>query len=314
MIPGRWKARLSAAAPWISLASGIWSAFFVVRRYEQARRVGWLLLVAWAMFGVVALLRRRRGQGRLERGAEFAAAWIGQSAAQEILFFTLPFWIRSTTWTSRNAPFTVLLVLVALTVAIDPIYRRILSNLRVAAVHKSLVQFAALGFLLPVLRGAPTQGALALAGALAGGIAALAAGLRRPFLSALVGGFAGAALVVSGAAWIAPVPLRLEDPVLCSRVDGRLPVDTLETVRRGSEVWAWTPVFAPEGYRDDLLHVWHRDGREIARVPLRLEGGRKEGFRTWSSSRFVATTPGSLRLDVLNGAGQVVGRLRGRVE
>jgi len=310
-IPPKWMDRIRLAVPFVSLSMGIWSAFFVVRHYEQARRVAWLLGAAWTALGVLALLRRkaRPDDSIWKKRAEFAVALAGQSAAQEILFFVLPFWIRSTTWTSRNGPFTAFLILLALTVAIDSIYRRILRSIRLAAFHKSLVQFAALGFLLPVFFGTHTLAALALAGGLAGGIAVLAARLRRPVPSVILGTFLGATLAASMAPWIAPVPLRLETPVFASGITNREPTDTLHRAPRGIELVAFTPVFAPSGFTDTLYHLWSRDGRELSRIRLDLHGGRKAGFRTWSTSKLATAQSGEVQVDVVNSADQTVGRM-----
>ena len=311
-IPERWQRRIKRTLPWYSFASGVWSAFFIARSYEHARWIAAFIAATWIALVVLALLRReiRRKDARWKHGAEFAVFWMSQSAAQEVLFFCLPFWIRSTTWTSRNGLFTAGLVLLALLAMIDPIYEKILADMRTALAYKSLVQFAGLGFLLPALFGTHTQGALALAGALSGAIPTLGLGrLRRPVVTAMCGAFLGAAMCVSAASWIAPVPLRLRGPVFCSRVVGHRPADSLGTAKVGQELWAWTPVFAPARFTDTLVHAWSRDGKEVARVPLRLQGGRKEGFRTWSSSRLAAAAPGRIHVDVLNSAGQILGRM-----
>jgi hypothetical protein len=305
-------ARVRRIVPWASLATGLWSAFFVARRYEQARRVAWLLGAAWLALALVALLRRdRRGEKRRRwaKGAEFALSWAGQSASQEILFFVLPFWVRSTTWGSRNALFTSLLLLLGVTVLVDAVYARIQSSVRAAVLHKSMVQFAALAFLVPTLSGAHTSEALALAGAISGGTASLSGRSGRPWLACAAGVFLGAALPVLAESWIAPVPLRVEHAVFSSKVAGRAPVDTLRSAPRGRELWAWTPVFAPAGLRDTLLHRWERDGREVATVRLPLRGGRKEGFRTWSSSALAASARGEVALTTLTADGQIVGRM-----
>jgi hypothetical protein len=305
-----WRDRIRLWSPWISLCMGLWSAFFVVRRYEQAKRVAWLLGAAWIVLGLLALVRVRVDEGnKWKSKVEFCLMWIGQSASQEILFFVLPFWVRSTTWTSRNGPFTALLLLLCATVVVDPVYRYIVRDIRLAVVHKSMVQFAALAFLVPVYTGAHTMEALALAGALAGGASTLAAGFQRPWVSIPTGIFLGAALSAAAAPWIAPVPLRIEDGVFCSGVARRLPSDTLRSAPRGRELWAHTPIFAPEGMRDTLVQSWSRDGRELAHVRLPLLGGRAEGFRTWSSSVLAGSREGEVSVETLLGSGQLVGRM-----
>jgi hypothetical protein len=290
---------------------GLWSAFFVVRRYEQAQRLAWLLGAMWLFLGLLALLRRKLPDqpSRWQRIVAFVLAWVEQSASQEILFFVLPFWIRSTTWNSPNAVFTVLLIALAGTTVFDPLYLWILARLRLAMLHKSLVQFAALAFLVPVATGIHTLAALALAGGLAGLVSGFAFGSRRPWPGPAMGTFAGALLAVAGSSWIAPVPMRLERGVFTSGISQREPVDTLRTCPPGRTIWAWTPVFAPRGMRDSLVHAWHRDGHELSQTRLVVQGGRMGGFRTWSASGRAAAQPGWASLEVRTTAGQIVGRM-----
>ncbi|HNY30640.1 MAG TPA: DUF5924 family protein [Fibrobacteria bacterium] len=306
-----WKRAVALAIPWFSLASGLWSAFFIVRRYEQAQRLAWLLGAMWLFIAGLAFARSRLGDesARRKQIVVFAATWAAQSASQEIMFFVLPFWIRSTTWNSPNALFTAILILLAVTVLVDPIYQRILQRMRLAVFHKSLIQFAALAFLVPVATGMHTLHALALAGGLAGSAAGLALGASRRWVSFSLGAFAGAAGAVAMSGWIAPVPLRVEHGVFASGVVHRMPRDTLVVCRSGRDLWAWTPVFAPSGMRDSVVHSWWRDGRKLSEVRLALQGGRSAGFRTWSVSGKAAAEPGAVVLEVRTIPGQIVGRM-----
>jgi hypothetical protein len=292
----------------------LWNAFGVVRHYEQARWVAWMLAGLWVVFGALAWIRRRAqakgGSGRRTEIVLYLFSWASQSLSQEILFFVLPFWVRSTTWSSHNAPFTVMLLLLAASTLYDPLYMEgIARRTRILLVHKALVAFAGLAFVVPVLMGAHTWEALAIAGGLAGLATAFAVRTRRTIAVPLLGAFAGAVLAVGMNDWIAPVPLRIDHGVFSSGVRERRPVDTLFTARTGSELWAWTPIFAPDGLTDSIVHTWTRDGREVVRIPLLLHGGRKEGFRTWSSSRRATNSPGKVNVDVTTQDGQLIGRM-----
>lgn len=300
--------------PWISLAAGLWSAFGFVRRYEQARIVAWLLAGAWLVAFVLASFRwwaaKRRNPSRWLKFGDYALVWTAQNLSQEILFFSIPFWVRSTTWSSRNALFTALLFVLAATTLFDPLYfGKIAARTRLLLIHKALVAFAGLAFVVPALAGAHTAEALAVAGGLAGATAALAVGGRRWIRTSISGGVVGALVAIAASGWIPPVPLRVESGVFARGVHGRIPSDTLSGAATGTELWAWTPVFAPAGLSDTVVHRWYRDDRLVAEVPLVLHGGRKEGFRTWSSSRRAANVPGTVRLDVSTTGGQLVGRM-----
>lgn len=302
-------------APWVSLAIGLWNAFGVVRHYEQARWVAWMLAGIWIVFGVLAWLRRRLvrkgGSDRRTSVIIYLFSWAAQSLSQEILFFVLPFWIRSTTWNSHNAFFTVFLLILAASTLYDPLYmEHIAARPRLLLIHKALVAFAGLAFVVPAMMGAHTLQALALAGALSGMAAAFLVPARRRIHSCLLGLFVGAAAAVLGSGWFAPVPMRVEAGTFSKGVQGRLPLEPLSTAPQGVELWAWTPIFAPSGLTDTIIHSWSRDGQKVARVPLLLHGGRKEGFRTWSSSKSAASKAGLVRVDVATSGGQLVGRLK----
>lgn len=297
--------------PWVSLATGVWSAFFQIRTWEEVHWIGWVLAGTWAAAIALGMLESRwraHGESRRTRALRFCLDLASQNGAQEVLFFVLPFWIRSTTFLSPNGPFTILLIVLGASTVIDPLYlNRILHHPFRRILFKSILLFAGLDFLLVALTPFPTVECALMAGASSGAIGGLgfAAGRARGLLW---GGLAGLALAGLLRNALAPVPLHLVDPVLCSGVRDHQPLDTLETVDLGSEAWFWTPVFAPPGRTDSVRHVWTNDDRQVASVILPLRGGREQGFRTWSSSRQVAHRPGSARVEVRLLDGQLLGR------
>jgi len=295
-----------------SLLGGLWSAFFQARTWSEVHWIGWMLAAAWGLSLVIALLDRLRARAgtppRLVSGARVLAEIAAQNSAQEVLFFVLPFWIRSTTFTSANALFTILLIALAAATLYDPWYLNgILYRPRRHSIFRSLLLFAGLDFLLPVLTSHSTVECAIVAGAWSGASAGLGLA-RRPARGILWGGIAGLLVAWCFHDWIAPVPLHINHPILCSAIRAHEPVDTLESVPTGSEAWFWTPVFAPPGRSDSVIHEWSRDGKVVAAVLLPLHGGRENGFRTWSSSRMVANAPGSARVEVRLKDGQLLGR------
>lgn len=297
----------------ISLLCGLWSAFFASRSWEEVHWIGWLLAIAWGASALVPPLVRLAGDAPPTHPAA-AFRWLvsvaAQNSSQEVLFFVLPFWIRSTTFTSSNAAFTLLLLATAAATLFDPLYLgRIVALQRRNALFRALVLFAGLDFLLPAITARSTVECAILAGAWSGASAGFGLA-RRSARGLLWGGIAGLLLAWTAHDAIAPVPLHLRHPVLCSGVLDHAPVDTLSEVSRGSEPSFWTPVFAPPGRTDSVIHEWHRDGRVVATVRLPLSGGREKGFRTWSTSRCVATRPGAALVEVRLADGQLLGRRR----
>ena len=80
-----WKA-FRPWAPWVSLGFGLWNAFGVVRHYEQARWVAWMLAGLWIVFGALAWIRRRaKAAGETGRRTEivlYLFSWASQSLSQ----------------------------------------------------------------------------------------------------------------------------------------------------------------------------------------------------------------------------------------
>jgi hypothetical protein len=62
---------------------------------------------------------------------------------------------------------------------------------------------------------------------------------------------------------------------------------------------------------DTVFHVWYWGDREMARVPLRVEGAR---WRTWSSKRIVDEWRGDWRVDIVDPDGFILKRLTFSVE
>ncbi|MBI1974359.1 MAG: DUF2914 domain-containing protein [Candidatus Zambryskibacteria bacterium] len=81
----------------------------------------------------------------------------------------------------------------------------------------------------------------------------------------------------------------------------------------GKTLYAYSAVFSPADLNTDIVHEWqYKDentGKWIAgsRIPLKLFGGRQEGFRTYSVKSALA--PGRWRVNVTTSRGAVLGRI-----
>jgi hypothetical protein len=119
-------------------------------------------------------------------------------------------------------------------------------------------------------------------------------------------------------ALVPPAPLFIARAVASRTVQALEPVDVVHgsvpasTVAAWGELAAFTAIHAPGGLRQDVMHVWRRDGAVIARVSLAtIRGGRAEGFRTWSQRRGLRPPlAGRYAVDVLTASSQLIGRLR----
>ncbi len=317
----RWAEQWGVSAA--SLIGGL-LALFVFRR--GLPHVGWIvgyLLLLWLLFTVLTEVRQSL-EARGRRMVITAADYTVQTLSHGLLLFILPGYYASTTLTSFNVWFFLLLVLAALLTTIDVWYRAAVlprSWARHALLFFSL--FAALNVALPLVGTPPI---LALLGSGALSAVALAPSFRRRGIVTRAGAWlqAGAFAVLAMAVlWvlrsaIPPAPLHLARATVARSVRGLEPVDPVPGAVSAADLGQWgglvayTAVYAPAGLRQPIAHVWAKDGVPVTTIRLSpIRGGRAEGFRTYSrKSDFRADAAGRWSVDVVTASGQLIGRLR----
>ncbi|MDO8565314.1 MAG: DUF2914 domain-containing protein [bacterium] len=81
----------------------------------------------------------------------------------------------------------------------------------------------------------------------------------------------------------------------------------------GKTLYAYSAVYSPGSLNTTIVHEWQYQDQETkkwvttTRVPLRLSGGRANGFRTYSAKS--SLTPGPWRVNVSTPRGQLIGRI-----
>jgi hypothetical protein len=305
----------------VSLIGGLLTLFVFRRELTHVRWFVGSILLIWILFAVLTQVRQAL-EARGHRLVITAADYLIQSLYHGVLLFLLPVYWASTTLTSLNAPFLVLILVLALLATFDPWYHVVVHPRPWTRYVFFLVSiFCGLNLALPLV-GVPPH--LALAGAAWASAVALtpsvcrARGWRWWFglrAMALAGVFF-AVLAWWGRAALPPVPLFIAAKTMAWAVDG----DSLEPVsgaiqadelrRRG--LIAYTAIYAPAGLQQSVRHVWRQDGHVVDDVRLSpVRGGRREGFRTYSrKTSFPADPSGRWVVDVLTGSDQLVGRLR----
>ena len=288
--------------------------------------VGWIvgdLLLLWLIVAVVTEVRVPV-ENRRRRLALQAAEYTIQTLYHNLLLFVLPAYYASATLTSVNALFLAGVAAGALVTAVDPWYRALVAP-RPWLGHALLgfSVFAALNVALPLVSVRPI---IALEGSAVLAALSLTPILRRPGAATwrqAHGRAAALALVAAVAVWLGrgvvpPAPLFLARATAAREVQRLEPVGETEgsipaaTVVGWGGIAAYTAVHAPAGLSQAIEHVWRRDGQVVARIPLSpVQGGRAEGFRTWSR-RTDLTPPlhGRYTVDVMTASGQLIGRLR----
>ena len=121
-------------------------------------------------------------------------------------------------------------------------------------------------------------------------------------------GFAPVAISVLMLAWIGAAALRRLASGTGTGVHERALVGAADAFPNGTErVYVWFAVAVPVRYRQAVRFEWYRDGEPAGRViEMFVVGGRREGFRIWSSR--AAPAPGRWRVDLRTDSSQLIAR------
>jgi hypothetical protein len=308
-----------------SLVGGLLTLFVFRRELPHAPFIIGYLLLLWLLIAFSVQTHdtfRSTRAGRLVLGA---AEYTIQSLYHGVLLFLLPAYWASTTLDSPNAVFLLLLGGLVLLATFDPWYRAVAVRLPlIVDVFFFVSAFAALNVALPLV-GLPPLSAMLLGAWLAavGLSPALRRSRRWPWGRALrvtaVAGLAAAASAFLVRTCIPPAPLFVARAGLARGIAAGEPIESLGPTLSADDMRglvAFTAVYAPAGLRQPISHVWRREGRVVSVVPLSpIHGGRRDGFRTFSRKTLMPPDPtGRWSVDVVTDSGQLIGRLRFRVE
>jgi hypothetical protein len=311
-----------------ALALGIVVMWAGARNYAWLRVTIFHIAFLWVTSLFVPALVDRPETGTKWRGRlRLVINYFTKNFYQQLLFFLLPIYYASASAWSVNLLFVGFLGLSALISTLDVVFDRHLSVRRgLTAVFFAFNLFACINVMLPVLWSISNRVALPASAALA--VLAFATiryrlgEFARYHVRLHVGlvGIALVLLVALGRPLIPPAPLRVLKTEFGQGINRRglqvtTPVDALPAGWSG-RVYAVTSVFAPLGLRDRVGHRWYQDGQLVYASPFyMLEGGRREGFRLWTSAPAKDVRPGTrLRVDVRTEAGQLVGRAYLKIE
>lgn len=324
-------ARLVALAqryPGIIAAFGFVSglaSFFLVERHEAfARIIAIVMLVSWVWLVLEQALRKlvsdRFGVSIPTPLLRYAT----QMIHQESLFFVLPFLLTATTWNSGQLVFTGALVLATVFALVDPLYYKVLAPRRwVFLTYHTLALFAVLLTALPLILRIPTGESykLALGVAVLLSFPSVAGSITVPTIWRKL---AVVVLMVALAAggwmarlWVPPATLRMTEMAIATDINARerAPAGSLKEVSvsdlHSNGLFAYTAISAPLGLHERIYHVWVRNGQEVDRIALEIDGGRKQGYRAWTHKRNFPPDPsGRWIVKVVTDTGQMIGIMR----
>lgn len=307
-----------------ALAFGIGVMWLGARNFEWLRVAYGYIAFIWATSLLLpSLIAHRRLSPRYRDLARLIVNYFNKNFYQQLLFFVLPVYAASVTWGAPNTLFVALVAASAILSTFDVVYDQHVSMSRdLTAVFFAFNLFVCANVALPILWSISNHHAMRLSGALALlGFVTLRfrprdlaqAGVRVALL-------ASAALLAVFIEWgrplVPPAPLRLVSTdfglqIARPRPAVPSPISQLSPGFRG-RVYAVSAIYAPLGLKERVRHRWTADAAEVHRSPYyTVTGGRREGFRLWTSALLPALPPGG-RVEVLveTEGGQLIGRAR----
>jgi len=317
---GRLRRFYEGYAPWISLGLGVLARALSHKGVDFAPKAIAILALAWLLPIAVArwLHEPKPGppEAKVRKFLRTASPTVTVLLYKNVLFFLVPIWFGSAHIPSLNMGVPLVLAAMALFTCFARRYREVvLERPRARALWTAVVLFAALVPATGVVALTSPRTSIFIAALLATIVAwaALAPSeslLSRKGISAAV----SIALPIAGMlGWAAPifppVPMVCHDDgvgtaVVKRELEGRAARFPAGTAR----VYAWFEVTLPKRDRQEIAFQWYRNGAPVGGVfHTAVEGGRKEGYRTWTLHNNPA--PGKWRVDLLTGrSSQLIGR------
>jgi len=307
--------RVERFIPWISLGLSIAGAVAVDRSETRGPWVAAAAALGWVVLVLVSLAHRPHDAattGALRKLARFATTSASQSLLQLSLFFCAPFYFEASAWTLPQCGFGLVFVAATALTLWDPLCSRVLLHPIGGPFLTAFASFVGWNAALPMLGVSQKTSVWLAAGtvAIALPVTRFVQGARGKLMQGtlLAGALLPTLLFVGGIQAIPPAPLRVMRAALGTRVVERELVDpTLHFAHAPPSVLCFTAIRAPSHLHDVLEHVWIFEGKVLSRIPLKLQGGRRQGFRTWSRLNMSSRAEGLLRCEVRNSLGQALG-------
>ncbi len=319
-----WIGRYRLLLAMFSFGAGAFTFINMQRSQALAQWLAVLLGAGWLLMLIEVPLNRWFARFHWSHLSQPIMRYAVQNLHQYTLFFCLPILFYTTTWHSGQALFTGSVVAAALCAMWDPIYYGVIAPRPwlYFALHAFTVYIAALT-VPPILWQLTTTQSLALA-SVAIGVFALPSlinrferrhWLRWALLLVMAVGLGGMSWLLRF--WVPPATLWVSQPVITRTLDADqrdpgAPLKTISTTQlHAGGLYAYAAIHAPRGLREQVFHVWRHNGVEMDRIPLKITGGRKQGYRAWSYKQsFPKDATGEWRVEVVTNADQLIGELR----
>lgn len=307
-------------APWISLALGVLARRLSRQGVDFAPKAVAIVALAWLLPLAVARWLRPSAEGtreaKLHRFLRTASPTVTVLLYKNVLFFVVPIWFGSANLRSINVLPPLAFAGMALFTCFAKRYREaVLERPRVRVLWTAVVLFSALVPATAVVAFTSPRTSIAIAALVSSALAwmALAPGesffSKRGLRSVAQVSLPITALLALLAPLFPPVPMVCHDCGVGTAIVKRELVGRAKQFARGtSRLFAWFAITLPKRDRQQVVYQWYYEGVPMGgHVRATVEGGRKEGYRTFAA--YNAPGAGSWRVDLLTGqSGQLIGR------
>lgn len=315
-----------------ALALGAFVATFAQKGFERARLLALSLTAAWLL---VVFFFRFFGTGTQQ---DFMTAWPGarrrffimsyfmKNLFQSMLFFLLPFYWKSSSYSAGNYAVFAGLAVCAVLSTLDLVFDRVLLRFKlVASAFFALTLFGCANLVIPaLLPETPIIVVLLVAGGLA--LTALVlfhvalATLKKPVALAAFAAFLGLGMLglYSGRTKIPPVPVYLVESGVGTKLrdDGKLESE-IAVIRSTSLTEDGTLYAVAEvsvvGEREQFRHVWKKNKEVLKHAPAEAAPPKDSSLARVASQIAMSDLPedriGKYTIDVVTTSDQIVGRI-----
>jgi hypothetical protein len=297
-------------APWISLALGVVARLTSGESVDFAPRAVAIVALAWLLPVAVTRWLAPLPEGVPEPAYRYSLRTLSPTVTvllyKNVLFFLVPIWFGSAHLPSFNMVFPALLAGMALFTCFSRRFREVvLERPRLRVLFTALVLFAVLVPGTAVIAFTTPRTSIIISALIASATAWLALAPRETIFSRKgLFRLARTAIPVTALLGLAaplfpPVPMVCHEQGTGTAVGGRQLLGRGTRFPRGTaKVYAWFAVTLPKRDRQRVAFQWYHDGVPVGRPYLAsVEGGRKEGFRTWTMHSSPAE--GAWRVDLL---------------
>jgi hypothetical protein len=307
-------------APWISLGLGVLARGLSRKGVDFAPKAVAILALAWLLPLAVSRWLHSPAEGAREPRLHHLLRTVSPTVTillyKNVLFFLVPVWFGSAHFGSINILIPLLLAGMALFTCFARSYRElVLDEPRVRVLWTAIVLFAALVPATAVVAFTSPRTSIVISALLASVVAWVALAPKEKLLSRK-GLISISEISIPAAAFLGllaplfpPVPMVCHDHGIGTAMVKRELEGRAKHFPRGTpRVYAWFEVTLPRRDRQQVTYQWYHEGVPVG-GPLRatVEGGRKEGFRTFSY--YTVPAIGSWRVDLLTDrSSQLIGR------